>query len=406
MTIDDEACYRALAAHDAQFDGLFFVGVTSTGIYCRPICAARTAGRARCRFFSNCALAEREGFRPCLRCRPELAPGHAPVDAACRSAAGGGSSDRSGCLEQRRQPGTIGRRPRTRARQLRRVVQREFGVSPVELAQTQRLLLAKQLLTESDLPIIQVAFASGFESVRRFNALFRSHYGLTPSRMRRASPTSHAGGCIRLTLAYRPPLAWQVLMRFLAGRAMEGVEWVGDQCYSRTVAVGNLQGWLRVAPVAGRDMLSVELATSLMPALPEILARLKNLFDLSARPDVIANHLSADSRLARIVTRCPGLRVPGAFFGFELAIRAILGQRISVRAATTLAGRLADRFGEPTETPVPGLTRLSPTPARLASANEADLTAHWDRRPPRRQHSCHRPGGRRGRDRPGTERRS
>ena len=162
---------------------------------------------------------------------------------------------------------------------------------------------------------------------------------------------------------------------FLAGRAIAGVNGSLISRYGRTVAVGNLQGWLRVAPVAGQDMLSVELATSLMPALPEILARLKNLFDLSARPDVIANHLSADSRLARIVTRCPGLRVPGAFFGFELAIRAILGQRISVRAATTLAGRLADRFGEPTETPVPGLTRLSPTPARLASANEADLTA-------------------------------
>ena len=163
MTIDDEACYRALAARDARFDGLFFVGVTSTGIYCRPICAARTAGRARCRFFSNCALAEREGFRPCLRCRPELAPGHAPVDAACRSARAAarrieaGALNNGGSLEQLADDLGLS------ARQLRRVVQREFGVSPVELAQTQRLLLAKQLLTESDLPIIQVAFASGFE---------------------------------------------------------------------------------------------------------------------------------------------------------------------------------------------------------------------------------------------------
>ena len=239
-------------------------------------------------------------------------------------------------------------------RQLRRVVRQEFGVSPVELAQTQRLLLAKQLLTESNLPIIEVAFASGFESVRRFNALFRSHYRLTPSRMRRASPASRAGDCVRLTLAYRPPLAWTVLLRFLARRATAGVESVGDQAYFRTVAVGGHQGWLKVRPIPGRNTLSVELATSLTPALPEVLARLKNLFDLSARPDVIAAHLSVDSRLARVVDHCPGLRVPGAFDGFELAIRAILGQRISVRAATTLAGRVADRFGEPIETPVPG----------------------------------------------------
>jgi AraC family transcriptional regulator of adaptative response / DNA-3-methyladenine glycosylase II len=260
-------------------------------------------------------------------------------------------------------------------RQLRRVVQQEFGVSPIELAQTQRLLLAKQLLTESSLPIIQVAFASGFESVRRFNALFRSHYRITPSRMRRASPATRPGDCVRLMLAYRPPLAWTVLLRFLAGRATAGVEWVGDQSYCRTVSVGNHQGWLKVEPSAGRHTLTVEMATSLMPALPEILARLKNLFDLSARPDVIASHLSADARLAGVVTRCPGLRVPGAFGGFELAVRAILGQRISVRAATTLAGRVANRFGEPIETPAPALTHLSPTAEQLASAALSDLTS-------------------------------
>jgi AraC family transcriptional regulator of adaptative response / DNA-3-methyladenine glycosylase II len=260
-------------------------------------------------------------------------------------------------------------------RQLRRAVQQEFGVSPVELAQTQRLLLAKQLLTESNLPIIQVAFASGFESVRRFNALFRSHYRLTPTRMRRASPAAHAGDYVRLTLAYRPPLAWKPLWRFLGGRATEGVESVVDQAYFRTAAVGGHQGWLKVEPIAGRNALSVELATSLMPALPEVLVRLKNLFDLSARPDVIASHLSADSRLACVAARCPGLRVPGAFDGFELAVRAILGQRVSVRAATTLAGWLATRFGEPIETPVAGLHRLSPSPERLAAAMEAELTS-------------------------------
>jgi AraC family transcriptional regulator of adaptative response / DNA-3-methyladenine glycosylase II len=374
MRIDDETCYRALVARDVRFDGLFFVGVTSTGIYCRPICTARTVGRARCRFFSNSALAERQGFRPCLRCRPELAPGHAPVDAVSRAARAaarrieGGALNNGGNLE--RLAFDLGLGPR----QLRRVVQREFGVSPIELAQTQRLLLAKQLLTESNLPITQVAFASGFQSVRRFNALFRSHYRLTPSRMRRASAKSEADDCIKLTLAYRPPLAWATLMRFFAARSTAGVEAVVDDSYSRTVAVGGHRGWLRVKPTVGRPTLSVELATSLMPCLPEVLARLKNLFDLSARPDVIAAHLSVDSRLARVVARCPGVRVPGAFDGFELAIRAILGQRISVRAATTLAGRLADRFGTPLETPVPELTRVSPAPEALASLAPTDLT--------------------------------
>jgi AraC family transcriptional regulator of adaptative response / DNA-3-methyladenine glycosylase II len=375
MRIDDQTCYRALAARDARFDGLFFVGVTTTGIYCRPICSARTPGARRCRFFTNSALAEQEGFRPCLRCRPELAPGHAPVDAVRRTARAAAHRIEAGALNDGGSLERLAQDLGLSTRQLRRAVRREFGVSPVALAQTQRLLLAKQLLTESSLPIIQVAFASGFESVRRFNALFRSHYRLTPTRMRRAAPATHAGDCVRLTLAYRPPRAWQSLARFLAGRATEGVELVADQAYFRTAAVGSHRGWLTVKPAAGRNALTVELATSLVPALPDVLVRLKSLFDLSARPDVIAEHLAADPRLSRLAARCPGLRVPGAFDGFELAVRAILGQRVSVRAATTLAGRLAARFGEPIDTPVPGLCRLSPSPARLMAAEETELTS-------------------------------
>jgi len=375
MRIDDETCYRALAARDARFDGLFFVGVTSTGIYCRPICTARTVGRARCRFFSNSALAEREGFRPCLRCRPELAPGHAPVDSVRRTARAAAGRIEAGALNGGGNLEQLARDLGLSARQLRRAVRQEFGVSPVELAQTQRLLLAKQLLTESDLPIIQVAFASGFESVRRFNALFRSHYRLTPTRMRRSSQTSYAGDCVRLTLAYRPPLAWNALLRFLAGRATAGVEWVADQAYLRTAAVERHRGWFKVEPISGRNALAVELSTSLVPALPDVLSRLKNLFDLSARPDVIATHLSADSRLSSVAGRCAGLRVPGAFDGFELVVRAVLGQRVSVRAATTLAGRLAALAGEPIETPFAGLNRLSPSPERLAEVTESELRA-------------------------------
>jgi AraC family transcriptional regulator of adaptative response / DNA-3-methyladenine glycosylase II len=375
MQIDDETCYRALTARDPRFDGLFFVGVKTTGIYCRPICPARTPGRPRCRFFSNSALAESEGFRPCLRCRPELAPGHAPVDSVRRTARAAAARIEAGALNDggslEKLAGDLG----LSTRQLRRAVRQEFGVSPIDLAQTQRLLLAKQLLTESDLPIIQVAFASGFESVRRFNSLFRSHYRLTPTNMRRSSKTSYAGDCVRLTLAYRPPLAWTALLRFLAGRATSGVEWVTDRAYFRTAAVEQNTGWFKVEPIPGRNALAVELSTSLIPALPDVMARLKGLFDLGARPDVIATHLATDKRLSGVASGNPGLRVPGAFDGFELVVRTILGQRVSVRAATTLAGRLATQFGEPVDTPFPGLNRLSPSPARLAGAAESELVA-------------------------------
>ena len=374
MQIDDETCYRALAARDARFDGLFFVGVTTTRIYCRPICPARTPGRDRCRFFSDTALAERQGFRPCLRCRPELAPGHAPVDAVRRTARIAAVRIEAGALNEGGSLETLARDLGLSARQLRRAVRQEYGVSPIELAQTRRLLLAKQLLTESDLPIVRVAYASGFESLRRFNALFRSHYRLTPTTMRRSAPRAHARDSIRLSLAYRPPLAWDALLGFLSGRATAGVERIEGRAYLRTAAIGPHRGWLKVEPIAARNALAVELAMSLTPALPEILGRLKDLFDLGARPDVIASHLQSDPHLADLLNRCPGLRVPGAFDGFELTVRAILGQRVSVRAATTLAGRLAVRFGEPVEGPFPGLDRLSPAPERLADAQDSELT--------------------------------
>jgi AraC family transcriptional regulator of adaptative response / DNA-3-methyladenine glycosylase II len=373
MTLDNDSCYRALTARDVRFDGLFFVGVTTTGIYCRPVCTARTPGRDRCRFFPNAALAEREGFRPCLRCRPELAPGLAPVDAVGRTARLAAARIEAGALNEEGDLEQLASELGLSSRQLRRAIGQEFGVSPVELAQTNRLLLAKRLLADSRLPMIEVAMASGFSSVRRFNALFRTHYGFPPTHVRRSSRAEEHGDCLRLTLAYRPPLAWREMLRFLAGRATAGVECVAGESYSRTVAVGKSRGWLRVEPITGRHALAVELSTSLTPALPAILARLRNLFDLSARPDVIDAHLSSDKRLAKAVRRVPGLRVPGAFDGFELAVRAILGQRISVAAATRLAIRLASAFGEPVPTPAPCLNRLGPTAERLAAADASDF---------------------------------
>ena len=374
MTSHDDACYRALTARDTRFDGVFFVGVKSTGIYCRPVCPAKTPGRNRCRFFASAALAEQAGFRPCLRCRPELAPGHAPVDSARTIARAAAARIEAGALSDGGSLEDLAASLGLSSRQLRRSVRKELGVSPVELAQTNRLLLAKRLIAETQLPLVQVAYAAGFASVRRFNALFRSHYRLSPSTLRRGSSQAVAGDCLRLTLAYRPPLAWNALLRFLAARATPGVECVSGAAYHRTVGIGEHRGWLCVSPIANRNLLAVNLATALAPALPSILVRLRNLFDLDARPDVIAGHLALDPLLAPSVERQPGLRVPGAFDAFELAMRAILGQQISVRAASTLAGRFAERFGEAIETPLSCLNRIAPTAEAISAARSATLS--------------------------------
>ncbi len=243
----------------------------------------------------------------------------------------------------------------------------------MELAQTARLLLAKRLIAETQLPITQIAFASGFESVRRFNHAFRAHYRLTPSDMRRAGSVRAASDCLRLVLAYRPPYAWEAILRFLAPRAIPGVECVADGTYRRTVALGACRGWIAVSPVASRNLLAVELSTSLTPALAAVLARVRGLFDLDARPDVIAAQLGGDPTLARAIRRVPGLRVPGAFDPFEVAVRAILGQQVSVKGASTLAGRLAERFGTPVEAPSACLNRLAPTAQELARARADEL---------------------------------
>jgi len=374
MTLDDAACHRALTARDARFDGVFFVGVKTTGIYCRAVCTAKTPRRSSCRFFAGAAPAERAGFRPCLRCRPELAPGHAPVDSSRTTARAAAARIEAGALNDGGTLEDLAASLGLSSRQLRRSVRQELGVSPVELAQTNRLLLAKRLIAETQLPMTQVAFAAGFDSVRRFNALFRSHYRLTPSELRRA-PAPAGADTFRLTLAYRPPLDWAAALWYFAAKAIPGVECVAAGAYHRTVAAGNHRGWLSVSPVAGRHLLAVDVAASLAPALPAVLVKLRNQFDLDARPDVIAAHLALDPLLAPGVAAHPGLRSPGAFDSFELGLRTILGQQISVRGATTLSGRFATRFGEEIETPLPGLTRLTPTAAAVAAASTDDVAA-------------------------------
>lgn len=371
-TIDDDARYLALCTRDARFDGRFFTGVTSTGIYCRPVCAVRTPRRANCRFFDHAAQAERAGFRPCLRCRPELAP-----QARTWSTQDAGELlvlHATRLLDDPAQwPGDDGptvQRLATRLgvsdRHLRRVFEARMGVSPLQVLHTRRLLAAKQLLADTALPVTAVAQASGFASLRRFNAAFRDHYGLSPTALRRAggAPSSHA-----VALGWRPPLDVQALLRFLADRLLPGVDAIDleQRRYWRTVrlpgAGGEHTGWIGLRFEPERHRVWLHASDGLLPSLPGLIWRVRALCDLDADPMAIDAVLGAD------FPGGAGLRVPGALDGFELAVRAVLGQQVTVAAARTLAGRLVTRFGVAVSTPDPTLNRLFPTPWALAEAS-------------------------------------
>lgn len=374
--LDPVVCRRAHAARDPRFDGVFFIGITSTGIYCRPVCRARLPRQENCRYFESAAAAEQAGFRPCLRCRPELAPGRALVDATGRLAALAAARIAAGGLNGRR-VSELASELCVGERQLRRALAREYGVSPIELAQTHRLLLAKRLLTDTALPVTKVAYASGFGSVRRFNAVFAERYRMSPVALRRSSPSAgEPDAPLSLTLAYRPPFDWAALLDYFRGRATPGVEVVDGERYLRTVVLDGHRGQVAVdRPDGTTHALRAEVSLSLVPVLMPLLARLKAAFDLDAEPDAIVAHLAGDDVLGDLVTARPGLRVPGGFDGFEVALRTILGQQVSVRAATTLAGRLAAAFGEPAETGHLGLTRYPVQAERLAEAEPAELIA-------------------------------
>lgn len=372
MNLDADHCYPILQARDARFDGLLYVGVSSTGIYCRPVCTVRTPGRDRCSFFANAASAEAAGFRPCLRCRPELAPGRAPVDSVRQSARilfdtiqGGALAE--GSMEE------LATRFGLSSRQLRRIVQAEYGVNPLAIERTRRLLLAKQLLTDSSLRVVDVAFACGFASVRQFNRLFVEAYRMNPSALRQRK-TTETGTGIPLKLGFRGPLAWPALAGFLAGRGSGRTECLIDDQYVRTIAIGAHSGWIAAQPAA-KSILKVDVSPSLLPVLPALQLRLRRLFDLDASPLVIDNQLGNNPQLRPLVERTPGLRVPGAVDGFELALRAIVGQQVSVKSATTVFGRFVERFGRPVQTPFAALDRLAPTAEDVAAVEVSELIA-------------------------------
>ncbi len=376
MLPDPTACYAALLAHDARFDGRLYVGVRSTGVYCRPVCRVRMPRRENCRFFASAAAAERSGFRPCLRCRPELAPGRAGIDLGSRLAQGAARLIEAGEFDANGVE-AVAARVGTSSRHLRRVFAAEFGVTPVEYAQTHRLLLAKRLLTDTGLPATEVASASGFRSLRRFNAAFRERYRLSPSQLR-ANAGAQPASTMRFRLAYRPPYDWQRVMAFLASRCIDGVESVRGATYRRSVrwrvADRELHGWLALRPLPSRALVDVELSASLAGAVPAILQRVRDVFDLDCEPLEVQRALAAGP--APVPQGNGPMRLIGAFDGFELAVRGIVGQQITVRAACTVVSRCVALHGEPLDGAArAGPVRLFPAIATIASLDEAEIAA-------------------------------
>jgi AraC family transcriptional regulator, regulatory protein of adaptative response / DNA-3-methyladenine glycosylase II len=369
MALDWQICSRARLSRDARFDGKFFIAVTTSHVYCRPICPARNANEKNVRYYATAAAAEAAGFRPCLRCRPECSPGTPAwmgtsntVSRALRLIAEGGLDERD--MEAFAEQLGIG------ARHLRRLFVQYLGAPPSAVAHTRRMQFAKKLIDETDLAMTEIALASGFGCVRRFNAAIRTTYHRTPTRLRQTARHQQTGTPHEylFRLHFRPPYAWGQVLRFLAARATPGVEAVEGPTYRRTIALRGHAGSFAVTPEADRDVLALRLQFHEPQLLFAVVERVRAMFDLNADWQAIAARLRLSAPLAVRVKRCPGLRVPGCWDGFELAVRAILGQQVSVTGATTMAGKLAREFGEP----VPashGLTRLFPVAELLADAD-------------------------------------
>jgi AraC family transcriptional regulator, regulatory protein of adaptative response / DNA-3-methyladenine glycosylase II len=365
MDLNPVVCYRAVQARDARYDGRFFTCVKTTGIYCRPICPARPPKLENCFFVLSAAAAQAAGFRPCLRCRPESSPEldawrgtESTVSRALKLIESGALDE--GDIESLADRLDIG------ARQLRRLFRRHLGAAPITVAQTRRVLLAKQLLHQTDLSMIDVALASGFGSVRRFNETFQRLYLRPPSQLRRRA-TATLSAELSILLPYRPPYDWSAMICFLAARAIGGVEIIELGSYGRVVEFGDAVGSIQVTHAPEDNSLKVTVRFPHLNILPALIARVRRQFDLGADPSAIATALSGDELLKSLVLARPGLRVPGAWDGFEIAVRAVLGQQISVMGATRLVSRvvaaLGDQVGD--RMGVPGLTHVFPRPERF-----------------------------------------
>jgi AraC family transcriptional regulator of adaptative response / DNA-3-methyladenine glycosylase II len=376
---DKETCYRALESRDPRFDGLIYVGVRSTGIYCRPVCPARTPKYENCTFYGSAAAAQEAGYRPCLRCRPETAPEFASWRGTSNTVSRALALIAEGALDgEGKSVDALAERLGVGERQLRRLFLQHLGASPIAVAQTRRVLFAKHLIHETRMSMTEVALAAGFSSLRRFNEVFRDLFHRPPSALRRRSLASRrsAETGIALRLRYRPPYDWESMLSFLEARAIPGVEVVEKGCYRRTVEIDGSAGSVTVTHLPQRQSLSVTIHFPMVQSLPAIVNRVRRLFDVGADIETIDEHLSHDLQLAPWVALRPGLRAPGGWDGFELAVRAILGQQISVAAARRLAGQLVALHGEPlpkNSRNHPGMTHTFPSAERLAAATSIGL---------------------------------
>jgi len=378
MHLSDDACYQAICARDARFDGRLFIGVMTTGIYCRPVCPSRIPKRSNVRFFATAAAAQEAGFRPCLRCRPETAPeigvwrGSSNIVARALALIEMGALDDGGVEELSDKLG-LG------ARHMSRLFARHVGASPIAVAQTRRVLLAKQLIHESSLPMWEVAMAAGFGSVRRFNETFQRLYQRPPSALRRAKAAEaiSPGDEVPLLLRFKPPYEWSQMQSALSAAAIPGVEAIHDNGYARSFEIDGEVGSVRIQPTSINALLA-QVRVSRLTLLPKVIARTRHLLDLGADPQAICQHLASDSMLASSVAARPGLRIVGSWEGFETAVRAalellvdrldgtyLLARMCAVHGAKDLAG-----IGE-----VPGLTCVFPTALTLAKVDLTELAA-------------------------------
>lgn len=377
--LDQEVCYRALQSRDPRFDGVLFVGVTSTGVYCRPVCPARSPKPEHCRFFPSAAAAQENGFRPCLRCRPETAPQLASwrgtsntVSRALALINDGALDGDTACV------GSLAARLGVGERQLRRLFVQHLGASPLAVAQTRRVLFAKQLIHETRMPMTEIALASGFSSVRRFNEIFRDLFDRPPSALRHNSSSSHAQASagVTLRLRYRPPYDWESILIYLQARAIPGVEVVEGGIYQRTFEIDGDVGSLEAFHLPQRQSIAVTIRFPKVQAFSTVVSRVRRVFDIGADIETINSHLRLDTLLAPLIAKRPGLRAPGGWDGFELGVRAILGQQVSVAAARKLAHQLVLAHGRPVRDGSivhPRLTHVFPTAKRLARTDRINV---------------------------------
>ena len=397
---EDQTRYQAFKAHDARFDGHFFVGVSSTHIYCRPVCRVKLPKFENCHFFDLAVQAESAGYRPCLRCRPELAPSSLPWTTQDASqtlaiqaarwldeplAWQGKDTQNADPADSKPSISQLAAHLGVSDRHVRRLFEAQFGVSPLQYLQTRRLLTAKQLLTDTDMPIAQVALCSGFGSVRRFSAAFLAHYRLNPSQLRRSTTDvniskvkSNSSAFCTVKLSYRPPYDSRWLLEFFQKRQISSIEFVSIKAnkssagWTLRLDSGGKQhtGWIAAEFVQHQPTVLLQVSDSLRDVLPQVIRQVRALLDLDADPLAINAVLGDCFDCAGDVS---GLRVPGCLNGFELAVRAILGQQVTVAAGRTFTQRVVDTFGSAIETPFPALSRLFPTPEALAQASDEDL---------------------------------